>query len=817
MGLSSVFNTAITGLQASETTIDVAGNNVANSNTIGFKASEALFSTQFLQSLSLGSAPTDTNGGTNPRQIGLGTQIAAIRPNFTQGTIAISSSPSDLALQGDGFFIVQSTTGEQLYTRNGKFTLNSQSELVTAGGERLLGFGVDDNFQLQSTTLQSLRIPLGSAAVAKATENVFMEGTLTPTGDVGDLGEIIQSRTFSDGSRGVPSNLPDNSISALNSPSVATSTAAAASVVGASVPTGTYRYKIVYVDANGNVGPASAEINPPVAVTNPGQNAVNLASLPTSPADFPNKRIYRSDDAGPSFTYEYVGTIAAATTTFTDTATQPPPAPPVGTPAVLTESTLNVGSYSYYVTWFNSSSGLESRPTQIVGPQAISTVGQRISLKNIPQPPSLPAPPEYDSVRIYRSLSDTSNQPTEQFRIATMTAGAGSTTYIDGAADSAINVSTNKINLDGPPISLGMTLDNLVYRDGSSYVKLFQPGATFEPGTFSFTGRKGDRALATKTMDVTATSTVQDLVDFMEQAMGIQAIDGNEGGSVTADSRLQFIGNDGVDNKVEIRLSGLQFTPQGATTASQMNMNFGSTQSARGQSAVADFVAYDSLGIPMAVRVTTVLESRSSTETVYRWYADSGDNDPAVGSSISVGTGQIRFDGEGKFISATNSSVAISRDSIPSISPAEFALDFSQLSGLAASKSSLSATRQDGFPPGKLTSFLIGEDGTVRGVFDNGTERTLGQLRLARFANPAGLDQRGRNLYGTAVNSGLPVIGNPGEQGIGSVIAGAVEQSNTDISRNLIDLITASTQYRGNARVITAAQELLDELLNLRR
>src|SRR5436190_1320627 len=103
MGLSSVFTTAITGLQAAETTIDVSGNNVANSNTIGFKASEALFSTQFLQTLSLGSAASSTGGGTNPRQIGLGTQIAAIRPDFSQGTIAISSSASDLAIQGDGF------------------------------------------------------------------------------------------------------------------------------------------------------------------------------------------------------------------------------------------------------------------------------------------------------------------------------------------------------------------------------------------------------------------------------------------------------------------------------------------------------------------------------------------------------------------------------------------------------------------------------------------------------------------------------------------------------------------------------------------
>jgi flagellar hook protein FlgE len=154
---------------------------------------------------------------------------------------------------------------------------------------------------------------------------------------------------------------------------------------------------------------------------------------------------------------------------------------------------------------------------------------------------------------------------------------------------------------------------------------------------------------------------------------------------------------------------------------------------------------------------------------------------------------------------------------VPSSKPLEFVLNFDQISGLAASSSTLSASRQDGFPPGKLTSYLIGEDGKIRGVFDNGTERDLGQVRLARFANPAGLDQRGNNLYAAGVNSGLPIVGNPNEAGIGTVISGAVEQSNTDISKNLIDLITASTQYRGNARVITAAQQLLDELLNLRR
>ena len=816
MGLSSVFNTAVTGLQASETTIDVAGNNVANSNTIGFKKSEALFTTQFLQTLSLGSGPTaGGTGGTNPRQVGLGVQVGAIRTEFSQGTIAISSNPSDLALQGDGFFVVRAATGEQLYTRNGKFELNSSSELVTSNGERLLGFGVDDNFQIQSTILQPLSIPLGSAAVAKATENVFLEGTLTPTGDIADTAEIIQSRVFSDGSRGVPTDLPANSLNTVNAPSTALIGTATADTASGAVSSGTYRYKIVYVSPDGYESPASAEMGP-ITVTNPATDTVQFTGIATPPPDFSATRIYRASGTGPTFDYKYIADVPSGTATYDDISIDPPAAPPPGTPASLTESTLAIGSYSYYVSWYNSISGLESRPTSIVGPQAVSVAGQRITLKNIPQPPG-GAPPEYDSVRIYRSLSDTASQPTEQYRVATLAAGAASDTYIDGASDATINVSTNKINLDGPPISLGMTLDNLVYRDGSNYVHAFQTGATFEPGTFTFTGRKGDRALTSQTLDVTSTTTVQNMIDFMEESMGVQAIEGNEGGSITASSQIQFVGNKGVDNKLEIRLSGMQFTPTGSTSTSQINMQYTSTQQAEGQSAVADFVVYDSLGIPLSVRVTTVLESRSGTETVYRWFADSGDNDPTTGNSISVGTGEIRFNGEGKFLSSTSNSVALSRENVPSTSPLEFTLDFNQLSGLSADRSSLAATRQDGFPPGKLTSYLIGEDGKIRGVFDNGTERDLGQIRMARFANPTGLDQRGQNLYATAVNSGLPVLGNPGEQGIGTVVSGAVEQSNTDISKSLIDLITASTQYRGNARVITAAQQLLDELLNLRR
>ena len=80
-----------------------------------------------------------------------------------------------------------------------------------------------------------------------------------------------------------------------------------------------------------------------------------------------------------------------------------------------------------------------------------------------------------------------------------------------------------------------------------------------------------------------------------------------------------------------------------------------------------------------------------------------------------------------------------------------------------------------------------------------------------------GLVQRGQNLFAQGVNSGLPIEGDPSSQGLGSIVAGAVELSNTDIGKNLIDLVLATTQYRGNARVISTAQQMLDELLNVRR
>jgi flagellar hook protein FlgE len=817
MGLASSLTTALTGMQAAETQVDVVGNNLANSQTVGFKASDAVFATQFLQTQSLGSAPTANDGGTNPRQTGLGTRVAAISPNFSQGTIQISSNTSDLAIQGDGFFMVQNSDGESLYTRDGEFKTNANNELVNLTGERVLGYGVDSNYQIQRTTLVPLTVPLGTAATAQQTRNVYLQGTLTPSGDVATQAQVLQSAVLGDAS--VPR--PDSSASTITVAPTADSSGVttAQSDTGGSLAEGaTYRYRLTYVDANGNETLPSNE----VAVTTPAGNATNdntitLNNLPAAPAGYTGINVYRTAADGTSFFK-----LASATPggSFTDDGSTPLSSTP------LDATALN-GNYSYVVTYYKAGQP-ESRPSVLLGPQNV--VNGRIELSNLPTPPA-PGPgdtfPAYDSIRIYRNLANDSSS----FYLVGEVSPGGS--FTDSHPDASISDLTNPGNqalgLDGPTINSNTLLVNVVKRDGLNYENLFGTG------TLEFTPGKGGRTLGTKDFTITSTSTVQDLMDFMQQAMGIQtAIDDpqnpipgsadvipGESGTIAPglsinNGQIRVVSNNGTDSAVSVDLSAFKLRTDDGNLLTP-NLSFGKIQDAKGQSAVADFIAYDSLGVPLNVRITAVLQSVTDSSTTYRWFADSSDNSPASGADISVGTGLVTFDGQGNLIGTTNSTVTVERRNVPSSDPLSFDINFGQVSGLATASSTLSAARQDGSPAGTLSSFIIGEDGTIRGVFTSGVSRDLGQIRLAKFANPGGLVQRGQNLFAQGVNSGLPIEGDPGTQGIGSVVAGAVELSNTDIGKSLIELVLATTQYRGNARVITAAQQMLDELMNLRR
>lgn len=142
---------AVSGLKAHQARMDVIGNNIANVNTVGYKASRMTFKEIFSQTIKGASAPQGNGGGTNPQQIGLGVAIASIDTLFTRGGAQRTDNPTDLSIDGNGFFIV-SNGGANLYTRAGNFSFDSHGDLVTPDGYKVLGWMSTDGKTVNTDT-----------------------------------------------------------------------------------------------------------------------------------------------------------------------------------------------------------------------------------------------------------------------------------------------------------------------------------------------------------------------------------------------------------------------------------------------------------------------------------------------------------------------------------------------------------------------------------------------------------------------------------------------------------------------------------------
>lgn len=199
MGLTTAMYTGLSGMNVNQTRINTIGHNIANVNTHAFKSSRTLFQTQFSQLLSAGNGPSDTSGGVNPTQVGFGAIVGATQKNFNPGSIETTGVASDLAVDGDGFFILRRPNGQQVYTRDGAFSLDSENRLVSMDGYAVRGFGVDDGFNIQQTVLTDLVLPLGSLTLARATENVVMDGDLSANGTLATQGSSHASQALVDG------------------------------------------------------------------------------------------------------------------------------------------------------------------------------------------------------------------------------------------------------------------------------------------------------------------------------------------------------------------------------------------------------------------------------------------------------------------------------------------------------------------------------------------------------------------------------------------------------------------------------------------
>ncbi len=262
----------------------------------------------------------------------------------------------------------------------------------------------------------------------------------------------------------------------------------------------------------------------------------------------------------------------------------------------------------------------------------------------------------------------------------------------------------------------------------------------------------------------------------------------------------------------------------------------------QGGSTTTNLVVYDSLGNPKEVTMTMALVERDSDFSTYRWIADSKDDTDAkwfideasneIKTNVNVGTGTIRFDSDGNYVKGAELSetqgidITLKQMGVSDqlrvnltegLSPdAEQNLDFSYMTQVASS-SDFNLKDQDGSAPGTLDSFTTSPDGVIQGVYSNGVVKAIARLSIALVPNPNGMMAAGSNLYYTAPASGDGQIAFANVGGRGSIRASAIEASNVDMSKEFTNMITTQRGFQANSKTITTADEMLQELINLKR
>lgn len=224
----------------------------------------------------------------------------------------------------------------------------------------------------------------------------------------------------------------------------------------------------------------------------------------------------------------------------------------------------------------------------------------------------------------------------------------------------------------------------------------------------------------------------------------------------------------------------------------------------------------------------TTFDSLGNEHTINLYYAKQSDNtwkmypvDATTGKS-AAGTGanadgsfNVTFDSSGQMTSPT-AAVNLATVSLNGSAAGSFNLNLTGSQQQNTGTSTFGNPTQDGYKPGELTSYQINNDGTVVGTYSNEQSQTLGQIALANFANPEGLKSEGNNVWLATNSSGQALVGIAGTGNLGTLTAGALESSNVDLSKELVNMIVAQRNYQSNAQTIKTQDQILNTLVNLR-
>ncbi|EAJ1214536.1 flagellar hook protein FlgE [Campylobacter jejuni] len=836
----------VSGLQAHQVAMDVEGNNISNVNTTGFKYSRADFGTMFSQTVKIATAPTDGRGGSNPLQIGLGVSVSSTTRIHSQGSVQTTDKNTDVAINGDGFFMVSDDGGLTNYlTRSGDFKLDAYGNFVNNAGFVVQGWNInwDDQTIDSSRTPQNIFIDPGMHIPAAKSTEVAIKANLNSGLNIGTSSRNLYALDSVHGWNTKTQRAEDENdtgttqfyTTSKNAVEVTEKGVDAGSLFNANgqglnlregqgiwVSYADAKFTTATAGANGVFNENSQTTQQNVIFWGNKDNAVNL-DITLNGVNIQNANIRSLDEA-----IAYINTFTAPTDTRDGT----------GVKAVKKAD----GSGIEFVNDNADGTTDNMKNIDLVVKQT-NTAGERFRV--------------------------TWNQQNQNFTAATVKANGNSAWITGGAAgltEERVQIITaHKYVYSSTPVNI----PPMYNPDGGPG---YDPANQNNPGTAENNYFQAVQGGLLNT-DSRTFRTTEDLRELLQRdarygvdydGSGRFEIDGrdvNEGVKVVVTEN----GNFAISNPNEIPqrpgfvMPGAPGTQDNRTTH---NMSFNITAYSNKQGTVstndaftkifkafdgvltvggqikeseqlklsafsAGLEIYDSLGSKHTLEVQFVKQSTTQDggnewQMIIRVPEPAEINTTGEGpTNIIVGT--ARFNNDGSLANYTPKTINFSPNNGAAPNQ-QIKLSFGTSGsndGLVSSNSASTLTGQatDGYASGNLKpdAIRVDDKGNILGEFTNGKTFAVAKIAMASVANNSGLEEIGGNLFKVTANSGNIVVGEAGTGGRGEMKTSALEMSNVDLSRSLTELIIIQRGYQANSKTISTSDQMLQTLIQLKQ
>ncbi|EIK2241012.1 flagellar hook protein FlgE [Campylobacter coli] len=836
----------VSGLQAHQVAMDVEGNNISNVNTTGFKYSRVDFGTMFSQTVKIATAPTDGRGGSNPLQIGLGVSVSSTTRIHFQGSVQTTDKNTDVAINGDGFFMVSDDGGLTNYlTRSGDFKLDAYGNFVNNAGFVVQGWNInwDDQTIDSSRSPQNIFIDPGMHIPAAKSTEVAIKANLNSGLNIGTSSRNLYALDSVHGWNTKTQRAEDENdtgttqfyTTSKNAVEVTEKGVDAGSLFNANgqglnlregqgiwVSYADAKFTTATAGANGVFNENSQTTQQNVIFWGNKDNAVNL-DITLNGVNIQNANIRSLDEA-----IAYINTFTAPTDTRDGT----------GVKAVKKAD----GSGIEFVNDNADGTTDNMKNIDLVVKQT-NTAGERFRV--------------------------TWNQQNQNFTAATVKANGNSAWITGGTAgltEERVQIITaHKYVYSSTPVNI----PPMYNPDGGPG---YDPANQNNPGTAENNYFQAVQGGLLNT-DSRTFRTTEDLRELLQRdarygvdydGSGGFEIDGrdvNEGVKVVVTEN----GNFAISNPNEIPqrpgfvMPGAPGTQDNRTTH---NMSFNITAYSNKQGTVstndaftkifkafdgvltvggqikeseqlklsafsAGLEIYDSLGSKHTLEVQFVKQSTTQDggnewQMIIRVPEPAEINTTGEGpTNIIVGT--ARFNNDGSLANYTPKTINFSPNNGAAPNQ-QIKLSFGTSGsndGLVSSNSASTLTGQatDGYTSGNLKpdAIRVDDKGNILGEFTNGKTFAVAKIAMASVANNSGLEEIGGNLFKVTANSGNIVVGEAGTGGRGEMKTSALEMSNVDLSRSLTELIIIQRGYQANSKTISTSDQMLQTLIQLKQ